>query len=209
MPVKLEPVSAGACANIIPIPPQFDASNVLPQVIRRCFSGSGSGEVDLTGQFLDQVVSVSSSLAGVTAAIKASSTDSEIDLNILAAGNSVTGPGDLIFTYSFGATKTLAGAINVEVCKATAIAPTSGVHATTVTVTITGTSFDPSAAVHDVSVSGLGVNPVNVAVVDDQTITCDFIIDSGASKTVRDVTVKAGGALSACQHTLVQSFTVT
>ena len=76
-------------------------------------------------------------------------------------------------------------------------------------VTITGTSFDPTAALHDVSVSGLGVNPVNVAVVDDQTMTCDFIIDSAAPKTVRDVTVKAGPGLGPCQYTLVQSFTVT
>ena len=123
LPPKLEAITASACANVIPIPPQFDASNVLPQIVRRCFSGSGNGEVDITGQFLDQVVSVSSSLAGVTATIKASSTDSEIDLNISAAGNSATGVGDLIFTYSFGATATLPGAIKVEVCQATSIAP--------------------------------------------------------------------------------------
>ena len=103
----------------------------------------------------------------------------------------------------------MTGAINVEVCQATAIVPATGLHGTTVPVTITGTSFDPSAALHNVSVSGLGVNAVNIAVVDDQTMTCDFIIDPTAAKNIRDVTVAAGPALSPCQYTLIQSFTIT
>lgn len=200
----LEPVTPAACATLIPIPLQFDASNVLPQVVNRCFSGSGTGEVVLTGQDLDQVTSVACSLSGVTAAIKNSSTDTELDLAISIAANSVSGVGDLIFTNSVGATQTLAGAIQVQLCQATAINPNSGTHGTTVNVTITGTAFDPTAASHDVNVSGLSVNAVNIAVVDDQHMTCQFIIDSAAAKTVRDVTIKAG----LCSHTLVQSFTI-
>ena len=98
----LEPVTSGSCANIIPIPLQFDASNVFPQVLRRCFSGSGSGAMSITGQFLDQVASVSTSLTGVTATIKNSSTDTELDLSLSIAANSASGLGDLIFTYNFG-----------------------------------------------------------------------------------------------------------
>ena len=201
----LEPITPVACATLIPTPLQFDASNVLPQILNRCFSGAASGVISLTGQDLDQVTSVACSLSGVTASIKNGSTDTELDLAISIAANSASGVGDLIFTNNVGATQTLAGAIMVQVCQATAINPNSGTHGTSVNVTITGTAFDPTAALHDVNVSGLGVNAVNIAVVDDQHMTCQFIIDSAAAKTVRDVTIKAG----LCSYTLVQSFTIS
>jgi hypothetical protein len=210
----LEAITGGACGSRLPVALQFDPSNVLPNVLRRCFSGSGSGDISLTGQFLDQIVSVSTSLTGVTATIKNSSTDTELDLSMSLAANSATGLGDLIFTYnfpgSFGPTQTLAGAINVEVCKILSILPASLAQGATQTgVTITGTSFDPSAPNHDVSISGLGVNVVNVAAVDDQTMTCDIEVSATAAKGARDVTVKAGSALGPCQHTLVGGFSVT
>lgn len=209
----LETVTAGACAGVLPVALQFDASNVLPIVLRRCFSGSASADISLTGQFLDQVASVSTSLAGVTATIKGSSTDTELDLSLSIAANSASGPGDLQFTYNFpggSATPSLPGAINVQVCKVVSIAPASLAQgATQIGVTITGTSFDPFAPSHDVSISGLGVNVVNVAAVSDTSMTCDIEVGAAAAKGPRDVTVKAGSGLSPCQHTLVGGFTVS
>jgi hypothetical protein len=208
-----EPVTTGACAGVIPVALLFDASNVLPQVLRRCSAATGSGNISLTGQFLDQIASVATSLTGVTATIQNSSTDTELDLSFSIAANSQTGLGDLLFTYNFPgtfATPNLTGAIDVEVLQAVSIAPASGAQGTTVSpVTITVQDLDLSAASYDVSVSGVGVNAVNITVVSNTTITCDFVIDPTAAKTVRAVTVQAGPVLNPCQSTLTNSFTVT
>jgi hypothetical protein len=211
---KLEVIdTSGSCSSLLPIPLQLPAALALPlQTFIRCFSGSASGDLSVIGQDLDQVASVSTSLTGVTASIKNSSTDTELDLSISIAANSALGTGDLIFAYTFppGKTQTLSGAIVVEACTATSISPTSGAHGgPPFTVTLTGTGFDPTAPNHNVSVSGLGVNVSNVAVVDDQHMTCTFEVDTTASKTTRDVTVTAGSGLGPCSYTLVQSFTVT
>jgi hypothetical protein len=214
LPRKFDVIdTSGSCSSLLPIPLQLPAASALPlQTFIRCFSGSASGDLSVIGQDLDQVASVSTSLTGVTASIKNSSTDTELDLSIAVAANSALGTGDLIFTYTFppGKTQTLSGAIVVEACTATSISPTSGAQgAAPFTVTITGTGFDPTATNHNVSVSGLGVNVSNVAVVDDQHMTCTFEVDATASKTTRDVTVTAGSGLGPCSYTLVQSFTVT
>jgi hypothetical protein len=66
-----------------------------------------------------------------------------------------------------------------------------------------------TAAVHDVTVSGLGADALNVAVVDDLTMTCQISITATAATGARSVTVKAGAALGPCQHTLVNGFTIT
>jgi hypothetical protein len=214
LPRKFDVIdTSGSCSSLLPIPLQLPAASALPlQTFIRCFSGSASGDLSVIGQDLDQVASVSTSLTGVTASIKNSSTDTELDLSIAVAANSALGTGDLIFTYTFppGKTQTLSGAIVVEACTATSISPTSGAQgAAPFTVTITGTGFDPTATNHNVSVSGLGVNVSNVAVVDDQHMTCTFEVDTTAAKTTRDVTVTAGSGLGPCSYTLVQSFTVT
>jgi hypothetical protein len=208
----LEALTTGDCAEPIPSHLKFGA-NSLPQSFRRCSSGSGIGSLSLGGQFLDQVVSVSTSLAAVTATIAATSTDTQLDLNFMIAANSATGLGDLVFAYGFpaGLTQTLAGAINVVVCAATAIAPVFGVQGSTVAVTITGQAFDLTAAVHQVSVSGLDVTVQagSVAVVSETTITCTLVIGPTAPKTARNVIVTAGTIANPCQSTLTGAFTVT
>ena len=208
---QFQTLATGACAEQIARPLVFTAG--APQSFRRCSTGAGSGTLTLTGQFLDQIASVSTSLAGVTAAIDSSSTDTQLVLNLTIAANSASGVGDLIFNYSFpsGMTQTLAGVIIVNVCTASAIAPATGTHGTTVNVTITGKAFALAAPIHEVSVSGTGVTVTagSVAVVDEQTMTCTFVIDAAAAKTARDVVVKAGVASNPCASTLAQSFTVT
>lgn len=210
--------TSGPCSSVVPIPLQLPAAVPL-QTFVRCFSGSGSGSVSILGQYLDQIASVSASLAGVTATIKASSTDTELDLSIAIAANSGVGPCDLIFAYTFppGMTQTLAGAIAVEAFQATAIAttpptaPPSGAQGATVNVTITGTGFLAVGGSFSVSVSGgLGdVNAINPTVVNDTTVTCQFVITPNAQKTTRDLTIQGGPALSQCTYTLPQCFTVT
>jgi IPT/TIG domain len=202
-------IDGSACSNTIPR--QLVLATAVPlATFIRCSSGSSNGTVSVTGQFLDQITSVTCSLSGVTATIKNSSTDTQLDLAIAIAANSATGTGDLIFHYSspFPA-QTLTGAVIVEITQATGISPNTGAKGDTITtVTITGTGFDPTAPNHNVSVSGLGVNVVNVALVDDSSMTCTFEITATAQAGARDVTVTAGPALGACQFTLVGAFTV-
>jgi len=197
------------CATSLPAPLIFDSSNVLPRDIRRCFSGAATDTITLTGSYLDQVVAVGSNLTGVTATIKPASNDTQLVLEVTAAANSGSGLGDLVFTYLFpgaSATQKLSGAIRIGVCTLTGVSTSSGAQGTTVpNFTVTGTSFDVSAASHDIVVSGNGVNAVNVQVVDEQTMKCDLVIENNATKTQRSVTVKAG----TCQHTLPNVFTVT
>jgi hypothetical protein len=198
------------CATSLPAPLIFDSSNVLPHDIRRCFSGAATDTINLTGSYLDQLVAVGSNITGVTATIKPlASNDTQLVLDVTAAANSGSGLGDLVFTYLFpgaSSTQKLAGAIRINVCTVTGISSSSGAQGTTVpNFTVTGTSFDLGAASHDIVVSGLGVNAVNVQVVDEQTMKCDLVIENNATKTQRSVTVKAG----TCQHTLPNAFTVT
>lgn len=87
----------------------------------------------------------------------------------------------------------------------TSVTPNSGSRGSTVSVTITGTNFDPSAVSFDVKVSGVGVNTSNVVIANSTTITCDFIIGAAAPTTSRDVTVRIGIS----QVTLTNGFTVT
>jgi hypothetical protein len=203
-----EPVAPGTCADKAPVAMVFDPI-ASPFKICRCFSGSGSGDISITGQFLDQVDTVTTSLAGVTATKKASSTDTQLDLKIQVTAASALGVGNLIVKPVLGPTQNLAGAIDVERCQINTITPNTGARGATVGVTIVGECFDVTAPFHDVVIGGLGVNAVNVAVVDDQTMTCQIEIASGAATGARDVTVRAGAALSPCQHALIGGFTVT
>jgi hypothetical protein len=210
-----EPLVRGTCADIIPRPLAFPAG-YPQQLIHRCLSGSGTATLaPIVGQFFNQVASVSCSLANVTVTILPTSTDTQLNLSVSAAANSATGPGDLTFNYTFPGTvpaQTMPGAINVAVWGlATAIAPTNGAHGTAaLAVTITGTGFDPSAAFHNVTVSGGNVTVVNVAVVSDTQITCTFEIAAAATVGARDVTVAVGASVAtACSYTFVGSFTIT
>jgi hypothetical protein len=86
-----------------------------------------------------------------------------------------------------------------------AVAPATGARGNQVAVTITGTCFDPTAAIKNVTVSGIGVNTLNVIVVNDTTIQCVFDIGAAAPANVRSVTVQTG----TMSHTLLNAFTVT
>ena len=206
--VHTEAAVSGTCADLVPLQLVFNPIGT-PIKVCRCFSGSGDADISLTGQFLDQVASIATSLAGVTATRKASSTDTQLDLKIAMTGASATGVGNLIFTPLLGPAQTLNSAIEVGKTQITAIAPNTAARGGAVTVTITGQCFDVAAPVHDVTVSGLGADALNVAVVDDLTMTCQISITATAAVGARSVTVKAGSGLSPCQHTLVNGFTIT
>ncbi|MGO9096715.1 MAG: LamG-like jellyroll fold domain-containing protein [Bryobacteraceae bacterium] len=68
----------------------------------------------------------------------------------------------------------------------TTIAPTSGLHATTVPVTLTGANLTGATTV---TVSGSGITVNSIAVVNPTTVTANFVIASTASLTARTVSV--------------------
>lgn len=203
-PVEYKKIVPQACADKLPLPIVF--GSVTPSTLTRGFSTPEDIDVTVTGQNLAQVTSISTSLAGVTVpTIKATSTDTQLDLRFNLTGGSATGPGNLVFAREFGPSATAAGAITVNRFEVTGIAPATGGRGANVSVTITGTGFDTAAAVQTVNVSGPGVNVVNVAVISSTSITCVFEIGAGAQQTARNVTVNTGGNT----HTLVNGFTVT
>jgi len=135
---------------------------------------------------------VTVSLANVTAAIKNSSTDAQLDLRITIPTSAGVGTGNLTFQRAFGANQSLNNSITINAVTVTGVVPNSGAQGSQVNVVISGTCFDPTTAIKQVSVSGLGVNVSNVVVVDDHTITCTLDVGGVAPKTARDVSVKLG-----------------
>jgi len=203
---KLQAIPAGTCADSFPIQPVFGPGNNLPQTFYRCSAGTANGKLSLIGQFLDQIASVTTTLAGVTITIDPSSTDTQLNLSVSVAANSATGLGDLHFTYTSPGPgpNPLPGAIQVLINQVTLVAPGNGAHGTTVGITVNG-NFDPTASVFDVDPSGSGITQTNVTFVNDTTLTCNFVIDSAAALGFRDVTVKVGP----CTSTLPNAFKVT
>ena len=111
----------------------------------------------------------------------------------------------MILHPAFGADVVLAGVITVDRFQVTGIVPANAARGNAVAVTISGACFDSGAVIQTVNVGGVGVNVVNVVVVDDHTVTCTFDIAALAPANARSVTVHIGPS----QHTLVNGFTVT
>jgi len=186
--------------------PITTTADLDPAVYCRGFSTPASEDGTLIGQHLAQVTSATvNGLANITTTIKASSTDTQLDLRFDIAGNSGLGNGDLVLQPVFGATRTLNNALEVRRFEVFNVSPNSGARGNDVAVTITGQCFDPSALLQQVNLSGIGVNALNILIVDAQTIQCVFSIGGLATLAARDVTVKVG----TYQHTLLNAFTVT
>lgn len=192
------------CADPIPIP--IEVTALTPQHYCRDFGGPANNlDGTVTGNHLAQVTSIATSLAGVTIGKKASSTDTQLDLDVDILGNSALGAGSLTFNRAFGAPLTVPNLVTVQRFEVLSISPTSGARSQQINVTITGQCFDPAALNVLVIVSGAGVTTLNVAVLNATTVSCTFDIGGLASLTARDVTVAMGGK----SHSLVNAFTVT
>lgn len=203
-PLKLDVVSEDSCARQLPLPIQA-AGPAAPNHICRGFSTPETVDVALSGANLAQVEEVTCSLAGVTPTIKASSTDTQLDLKLDIAGNSALGNADLTLKAPLGINAVVANAFDVKRFEVLSVAPNTGARGDSVAVTITGQCFDPLAAIQQVNLSGAGVNAVNIIVLDETTVQCVLEIGNVAAQTARNLTVKTG----AKQHTLLNAFTVT
>lgn len=74
------------------------------------------------------------------------------------------------------------------------VSPNTGTRGSTVTVTLTGTGFNPAAALHTVNVSGLGVSASTPVVASGTSMSCDLTLTAAAPQGARDVTVTFGPA---------------
>lgn len=197
-------ISDPLCIANLPLPVQVAA--VDPPVLCRGFSTPANNvPVSVTGANLAQVSSVAVGLAGVTAAILPSSTDTDLALRFDILGNSALGQGSLTLQRAVGAPHVLANAIEVKRFEVLAVSPTSVARGAEGVLTITGQCFDPGAAIQQVNISGFGVTVPTVAVLDSTTVQCTVQVGAAAALGARNVTVKTG----ALQHTLVNALTVT
>ncbi len=193
------------CAEMIPLPITI-TTDLDPANYCRGFSAPATEDGKLTGLNLAQITSAEvTGLANITTTIKASSTDTQLDLKFDIADNSDLGAGNLELDPDFGSSVTINNALQVNRFEVLSITPATGARGNDVTVTITGECFNPSALLQQVVVSGLGVNALNILILDEQTLQCVFSIGALATLGARDVTVKVG----VYQHTLLNSFTVT
>lgn len=87
----------------------------------------------------------------------------------------------------------------------TSVSPNSGVQATTVNVTLTGTNFVTGAGSTTVSVSGTGVTVSNVLVNSETSLTADFVITGAAATGTRTVMVTTATGNSGTQTFNVNS----
>ncbi len=194
----------GSCADLIPAPIKITGA-LNPNHYCRDFNTPETAEGTLTGTNLGQVTAVDVSLPNITVTVKNSSTDTELDLRFDMAGNGGTGNADLILHRSFGPDVTVPAAASFSRFEVLGMVPNTGQHNKQVAVTINGNCFDPTAVLQQVNVSGIGVDVLNVLIVDEHTISCVFDIATLAAQTARDITVKTGTR----QHTLIGGFTVT
>jgi len=198
------PITDPQCAEVIPLP--ISITSVDPAVVCRGFSTPANNvDVAVVGQNLSQVSSVDVSLTGVTAGIKLTSTDTQLDLDVDVLGNSALGAADLTLHRALGGSHVESSAIEVKRFEVQAVSPTSMARSDTGTLTITGQCFDPGAAIQQVIISGLAVTVTNVLVLDSTTIQCTVDVGPLAPTGARNVTVKTG----LLQHTLVGGLTIT
>jgi hypothetical protein len=196
-------LAPGSCLDQIPLP--MTVTSVVPQALCR---GNGAGaNVDLTvnGTNLDSVTTVTTTLAGVTFAKKPSSTDTHLDLTATLTSSAASGVAPITLNRSFGSSLTQPNAIDVRQFQVTSVTPNTGARGTSVAVTIAGQCFDTTAVLNQVTVSGAGVNTLNVVVVNATTVTCTFDIAAAAPVGARHVTVQTGSM----NHTLLNAFTLT
>ncbi|MED5619113.1 IPT/TIG domain-containing protein [Ideonella sp. BN130291] len=201
--VKFLDIVDHPCTRDIPLP--VVVSTIAPDHVCRGFASAASTDITVTGQHLLQVSAVQPTLAGATATIKPTSTDTQLNLKLDVTGGSALGASDLVFKRAFGADFVKAAALTVGRFAVASVAPATGARNSNVAVTITGTCFDNSAAVQKVDVSGSGVSVMNVIVVNETTITCVIEIANLAATGARNLTVTTGSL----NHTLLNAFTIT
>jgi hypothetical protein len=158
--------------------------------------------VTLTGTNFLAGATVAVSGTGVTASNVTVVSGTSITATFTIGGGAATGARNVTVTTAGGTTGAQTFTVNPPPPTLTSIDPTSGVPATAVDVTLTGTNFVSGATV---AVSGSGVTVIHVTIVSGTSITATFLIDGpGVATGARNVTVTTSGGTSGAQTFTVQ-----
>jgi hypothetical protein len=157
--------------------------------------------VTLTGTGLTGATGVTISGAGVTASAVTVVDSTTVHATFtITAGAALTARNVTVNT-SGGNTNALAGAFTVQGATLASIAPTTGLHNTTVPVTLTGTNLAGATAV---TFSGGGITCTGISST-ATTISANCAITNGAAHTARNVTATTPQGTT---NTLTGAFTV-
>ena len=163
---------------------------VVPRVTAlspdRLGQGATAATVTLTGTGFNASTQVSFGGTGVTATI-ANRSATSLSLRVTVAGNAAAGARDVTLTDASGSASTCTGCFSVvNAPQITSATPASVRRNTTVTVTLTGTSFDSSVKL---AVSGAGVTLSALTYVDTTTLRVTVKASGTAALGGRSLTV--------------------
>jgi hypothetical protein len=163
---------------------------VVPRVTAlspdRLGQGATAATVTLTGTGFNASTQISFGGTGVTATI-ANRSATSLSLRVTVAGNAAAGARDVTLTDASGSASTCTGCFSVvNAPQITSATPASVRRNTTVTVTLTGTSFDSSVKL---AVSGAGVSLSALTYVDTTTLRVTVKASGTAALGGRSLTV--------------------
>jgi hypothetical protein len=201
--------SVGARDIVVSAPGQSDATcrgcltvTAAPTVATvtpdRLGQGATNQTVVLSGSGFIASTQVAPSGTGVTVAVT-SRTATSISLRVSVAAGAGLGARDLTLTSNDGGRSVCGSCFTVlEAPRITAVSPPTVRRSTTTTVTLTGTSFDPSMTV---TVAGGGVTILTVTYVSPTSATLSVRVGANAAlgartMTVTSVTTKGTSALA-------------
>ncbi|MEO5710597.1 MAG: polysaccharide deacetylase family protein [Nocardioidaceae bacterium] len=172
-----------ACLTVTAAP---TVAAVTPNQLGR---GATNQTVVLSGGGFTTSTQVTVSGAGVTVPVT-SRTASSISLRVSVTAGAAVGPRDLTLTSNDGGRSVCTGCFTVlDEPRVTAVSPSTVRRGLTTTVTLTGTSFDPSISV---TVAGGGITIVSLTYVSPTSATLTVRVGAGAALGGRSVTVTSG-----------------
>jgi hypothetical protein len=165
--------------------------------------GTSNLPVTLTGSGLTGTTSLNVSGAGISVSGVTVVSDTTVTATLDIAAHATAGARNVTVTAPGGTSNAVTFTVTVPPIGLTSIVPDTGARGTTQAVTLTGISFQAAPAT-GISVTGGGITVGAFTVVDDTTITANFIITSTAALTARNVKViTATGATTPVTFTVV------
>jgi hypothetical protein len=149
--------------------------------------------VTLTGANFISGATVSTTNSGVTVSNVTVVSATQITATFTIASNAAPGAANVTVLTSGGTSSPVTFTVNSPPTL-TSISPTTGVQATAVPVTLTGTNFVSGAAV---STTNSGITVSNVTVASPTQITATFTIAANATLGAANVTITTSGGTSA------------
>ena len=169
-----------ACLTVTAAP---TVAAVTPNRLGR---GATNQTVVLSGSGFIASTQVAMSGTGVTLPVT-NRTATSISLRVSVTAGAAVGPRDLTLTSNDGGRSVCAGCFTVvDEPRVTAVSPSTIRRSLTTTVTLTGTSFDPSITV---TVPGGGVTVLAVTYLSPTSATISVRVGAGAALGARSVTV--------------------